>query len=149
LLGFLSAAVLALIIIFGFAVLSAQRYQLRTLQAKLAVFEREGMSLAQMHSKVALVKGSFDPRSSPAELISAVYRSLPPDVYLVGIALDDTGSVSLRGTCADVSGVFRYIKGLQADAPLTAIATKYVTKRRDRADFEITARLEPYYGYPD
>jgi hypothetical protein len=119
---------------------------LKRLSGELAVTEPQVESLNKASTRVRVVKNYVDYKRHSLEILTELYSIVPDDIYLKGVAIDEKGNVSIKGTAEVMSEVFAFVTALENSKNFQSASAKNTTSRKeegkDVSEFEITCVLK-------
>jgi len=102
--------------------------------------------LDNMVEEIKVIRERRSRRNNALEVIYAVHKVIPPEIYLLSVNFDGRERLAIRGTSENMSEVFRLVSSLEDTKHFQNVKTKYATKRKagdkELTDFEIVCPLK-------
>ncbi len=106
----------------------------------------EVMMLEEKSARTRILRDFFETRMATLDTLSELYDSIPEEVYLTNIKLEETGDVSIQGISDVASIVFNLGTSLKESDLFKNVEIKSTSARKDRGKdvsaFEITLKLK-------
>jgi len=120
---------------------------LRTLNTYTNVISSDVGDLLSQSKYIKFVKKMLVVRRTPLLLFQELYDTVPKEVSIKYINMDNQGQVVLRGESGHLSDVFSFIGLLDAHEYFNDVETKYTRKRKGRdgefTNFELSLLFNP------
>jgi hypothetical protein len=137
--------IMAIIVLFCAAMLTKIFYKaqdLKKLDARLIELGPQVEHLEKASVRVRAVKTYLDYGRQSLQVLSELYSIIPDEIYLKGVAIDEKGNMSLKGTADAMSEVFSFVTALENSKYFEGVSAKNTASRKedgkDVAEFEIT-----------
>lgn len=112
--------------------------RMKSLNAQIAVLEAKAAPLMGMLKRIRAVEDSRSSAHSAMQVIRDVPKKVPEGVYLSEIIYVRGTVLAIRGTSRDNARVFQFVESLRTEPLFQDVQVKYVTKRNDVNDFEVS-----------
>ncbi|HTY44728.1 MAG TPA: pilus assembly protein PilM [Patescibacteria group bacterium] len=139
------ALIMAIIVLFCAAMLTKIFYKsqdLKKLNTRLTELAPQVEHLEKASTRVRAVKTYLDYGRQSLRVLSELYSVIPDEIYLKAVAIDEKGSMSLKGTADAMSEVFSFVTALENSKYFEGVSAKNTASRKedgkDVAEFEIT-----------
>ncbi|MCM8831013.1 MAG: pilus assembly protein PilM [Candidatus Omnitrophica bacterium] len=123
---------------------------LRKLKALYLTTSSEAKKLESDYTKVNIIKNYIINRGYSLEILAEIYNSLPEEIEVSGIKMDEKGRLVIQGTADTMSTVFLFVDRLSKVKYFKEVKTKYTSKRKegttDVTDFEINTQVKKDYN---
>jgi Tfp pilus assembly protein PilN len=134
----LSFAVIAVALLILVAKIHISELRLKSINNQIAVLETEAIPLQSMLKRIRLIDKAREKSHSVMPAIRDVLQKVPVGVYLSEITYVRDTVLSIRGTSRDNAQVFLFVESLKKELRFRDVQVKYVTKRKDINDFEVS-----------
>ncbi len=81
--------------------------------------------LAKLNSQDALLKNSFQPAQSPADVMTVVANNVPEGVWLTGLTIERGQLLQIRGTARQNDALARYVDSLNISSRFRDVRINY------------------------
>jgi len=92
----------------------------------------------------------LDASGDVLNLLNEVYKTIPKEVYLTSVDVENKGQIDLKGHAVAISDVFKFVTALSTSPFLEKVKNTYATIKEENnneyADFEITAEYKGSKG---
>jgi len=106
----------------------------------------EVASLENISTQTRLIQNYLESRMVSLDTIKELYNSVPDEIYLTGIVMDEEGNISVHGISDIASLIFNLGATLKESELFKKVNIKSTTARKDRGKdvsaFEITLKLK-------
>lgn len=141
----LIVSVLIILIAFG-AVLKKlydKRAYISYVDSEIVRISPEVKTAKAMAKEIEIVTSKIAERPLAIDLVSEIFKITPRGITLTMMEYESYKAITLRGSAANLSDVFKYVKLLEDSPYFSDVKVKYANKRMGQAsqaaDFEITA----------
>lgn len=145
-LGILTLVLLLLICLGFFSQIYFKNTYLSRLTTGYSEEHQQVETLEEISARTRIVKDYMNSRMTVLAVIRELYRLTPQEIYLENIALDEKGSLSIKGISESMSRVFALVTALEESGLFKGVKTQSTTAKKERgkdvAAFEITFKLE-------
>lgn len=143
-LAILSIAVIASASLTVWNKIHQRQLALETLESELKDIAPAAEEIEKMRLSSEVIKSQLSKKSEASDILSELYKIVPPDIYLVLFAYEDE-KVELKGTASVLSDVFKLVTILENSAYFQNVKVRYATKRKiggeELIDFEISCPM--------
>ncbi len=140
-----SAIILTISILLAIHISNKNTY-INELKHKIASIKNASDEVDKMRLSIDLVHGRLDAGGDVLNLLNEVYKTIPREVYLTSVDVENRGQVVLRGRAVAISDVFKFVTSLSASPFLEKVRNTYATTKEENnnqyADFEIIAEYK-------
>lgn len=143
--------VLLLSILMVFSGLISARLYFKTqylmqLRQEVQKTDEEAKAVERLRKEIKIVKEARDIQNSVIEILSLIYKLVPPEIYFNAITFKKREHLILTGVSEEMSDVFKFVSVLDKQPGLNHVKIKHITKRKrqggkEQSDFEITGFL--------
>jgi Tfp pilus assembly protein PilN len=106
----------------------------------------EVLNLEKVSAKNKFVQTFLDNRMESLDVVNELYKSVPKEIYLTSIAMEDNGAVSVQGISDVRSIIFKFGTTLKEKGFFKRVDVKSTTDKKDRdkdvSAFEIIVTLK-------
>ncbi len=140
-----SAIILALSILLAIHINNKNIY-INELKRKISSIKNVSDEVDKMRLSIDLVHERLDASGDVLNLLNEVYKTIPAEIYLTSIDVENRGQVVLKGHAVAISDVFKFVTSLGRSPFLEKVRDAYATTKEENnkqyADFEIIAEYK-------
>ncbi|MFT5388178.1 MAG: Tfp pilus assembly PilM family ATPase/Tfp pilus assembly protein PilN [Lysobacterales bacterium] len=107
--------------------------------------KKEVVMLEEKSNRTKILRNFFETRMVALDTINELYDSIPEEIYLTSVKLEENGDVSIQGISDVASIVFNLGTALKESEIFKSVNIKSTTSRKDRGKdvsaFEITLKI--------
>jgi Tfp pilus assembly PilM family ATPase/Tfp pilus assembly protein PilN len=144
-----SAIILALSILMAVHINNKNMY-IKELKQKIASIKNASDEVDKMRLSIDLFHERLDASGDVLNLLNEVYKTIPKEVYLTSVDVENKGQIDLKGHAVAISDVFKFVTALSTSPFLEKVKNTYATIKEENnneyADFEITAEYKGSKG---
>ena len=144
-----SAIILTLSIILAIHINNKNIY-INELKHKIASIKNVSDEVDKMRLSIDLVRERADASGDVLNLLNEIYKTIPKEVYLTSVDVENRGQVVLKGHAVAISDVFKFVTSLSTSPFLEKVKNTYATTKEEDnnqyADFEIIAEYKANNG---
>ena len=150
----MAALLLSILMVFS-GMVSARLYfksqYLSQLRQEVQKTDEKAREVERLRKEIKIVKESRDIQSSSIEVLSLLYKLIPPEIYFNAVTFKKREYLILTGAAEEMSDVFKFVTVLEKQPVFNNVKIKQLTKRkkqggREQSDFEITCFLTGEHG---
>jgi len=147
----MSLFLLAIVFIWGIGTgknLDNKAKYLQQLKVELSKVSKEAKPLEEMDKRLKFMEARLQKRPSSLEVLSELYKIMPPEVSLKELDYQEDSELILRGESQELNPVFSFVSQLEKSDVFKPFSIKiqHVTKNKTSSgeinDFEIIGRKE-------
>ncbi|MFH1282903.1 MAG: PilN domain-containing protein [bacterium] len=140
-----SSLILILLIIFSW--FWKQNRYLNALESKINLTQPLSDRLNSMRSKSSIINKYLNRNNSSIEVLAEIFHMIPKSVNLSGFMYNSENELTLQGTSANMSDVFKLVSILEKSKQFEKVELRYASKRELTAktitDFQIFCHFVP------
>jgi hypothetical protein len=143
----LTVSILIIMTVFGIVLkkLHDKNAYISYVNSEIVKIEPQIKSAKKMAKIIDLVTSKVAERPLSIDLVSEIFKITPSGIALSTMEYEKGKTITLRGTAANLSDIFKYVTILEKSVYFENVKVKYANKRAgqvaDVADFEITCPI--------
>ena len=148
--GILFSAIILTLSILLVIHINNKNIYINELKHKIASIKNTSDEVDKMRLSIDLVHERVDASGDVLNLLNEVYKTIPKEVYLTSVDVENRGQVVLKGHAVAISDVFKFVTSLSTSPFLEKVKDTYATTKEENnnqyADFEIIAEYKASNG---
>lgn len=120
-----------------------------TLTEKYENNRQEVVSLEDQSRRVKIIRNYLDTRMKSLDVIKQLNNTIPKEIYLTGIFLDEEGNISIQGISDISSLIHNLVTRLKESPEFSSVNLKSSSSKKDRGKnvhaFEITLKIKDMF----
>lgn len=135
----------AVTVVFFIGKFYNQQSYLARLDQRIKSIKQDIGDLLAQHKKMEIVKGFLNERRGPLIIISELEKTVPSEISVASLSIDEQNNVDLRGQAAQLSDVIKFITAIENTGYFGDVSTKSTRTRKLKerlvTDFEIVFKF--------
>lgn len=144
--GILFFVLLLFVTAMFFSKISSRTTFLAQLKDYYEIKHKAVIVLDAVAQKNRVLKDFLNGRMVTMDVLKTLYQLIPQEIYLENIAIEEDGTIVIRGVSESMSRVFNFVTALEESDLFKNVKTRSTTAKKDRgkdaAAFEIGFKLE-------